>query len=311
MCKSFSIYLLFIIHCISSLYALPFYFTQVKTDINADKVGWEVDLNRIALNFTQSSLTNQTLYTGFSDSNLKGNSQLALQFFFTFNANYYAKRFVVFNSLIMEYGFTEIKQDDGSFLRNKNLDRILLSSDYTQRMWDFDFGFESFEIGPYLKSSYQTEFYPSPDVGRREILNYLVGAKLFDGRYVKSLYADIFGEHDFNPNTYFSGLGLEFGISLEYNLNKNVRWLYSMNFKKYLFAADNSKIAPSYQLLLETRIEARLFKSLSIAPLLRYYQLQAENINVPASNLILGISLTFGKVLVPPRQPLKEYEFSN
>lgn len=68
---------------------------------------------------------------------------------------------------------------------------------------------------------------------------------------------------------------------------------------------------PDYQILLETRIEAKLFKGLSIAPLLRYYQLQAKNIRVPASNLILGVSLTFGKVLMPPRKPLKEYDFSN
>ncbi len=288
-----------------------FPFAQVKTDIIVDKSGWEIDLNRAALNFTQSSLTNQNLYTNFSDSNLTGNSQIALQFFFNFYVNYYARRFVIFNSMVAEYGFTRIKQNDSSTITNKNLDKLFFSTDYTQRMWDFDLGFEYFEAGPYLKASYQTEFYPNPNIGRRHIVNYLFGVKIFDGRYIKNLYIDLFGEHDLNLNTQFNGLGIEIGLSLEYKLNSNLRWLYSMNFKQYLFNEETSRILPSYQLLLETRIEAKIFKSLSIAPLLRYYVLKAENINVAASNLILGVSLNFGKVLLPPRKPLKDYDFSH
>lgn len=79
--QKFLIALFFMLTC--SMQAAPLLpFIQAKADINEDKVGWEVDLNRIALNFTQSSLSNQKLYTSFSDSNLKGNSQLALQFLF-------------------------------------------------------------------------------------------------------------------------------------------------------------------------------------------------------------------------------------
>lgn len=284
-------------------------FIQAKADINEDKVGWEVDLNRIALNFTQSSLSNQKLYTSFSDSNLKGNSQLALQFFFTLNGNFYAPRFVVFNTAYAEYGFTQITQTNKSIVTNKNLDKMVFSTDYTQRMWDFDWGFEIFEMGPYVRASYQTEFNPTPSVGRRHIINYMAGAKLFDGRYVKNLYFDFFGEHDFNPMTKLNGAGLEVGVSLEYSLNKNVKWTYTMNYKKYIFNAKDSRISPDYQLLLETRIDAKLFRSLSIAPLLRYYMLKANDIDLPASNFMIGVSLNFGKVLLPPQQALKDYEF--
>ncbi|WP_245945604.1 hypothetical protein [Helicobacter didelphidarum] len=290
---------------------LPFSFTQAKTDINAEKDGWEIDLKRIALNFSQSSLTNQTLYNNFSDSNLKGNSQLALQFYFTMNVNYYSRRFVAFNIILAEYGFTQIMQTDKSWLTNKNLDKLLFSTDYTQRMWDFDWGFEEFEVGPFIKASYQTEFYPTPSVGRRHIMNYLIGGKLFDGKYFKSLYFDFFGEHDLNSNTQFNGFGTEIGLSLEYKINKNVRWLYAMSFKKYLYNTQFSRISPDYQFLIETRIEARLFKSLSISPTLRYYILKAKDIGVPASSLILGVSLNFGKLVMPAQKPLNKYEFLN
>ena len=50
-------------------------------------------------------------------------------------------------------------------MSNKNLDRIILSSDYTQRIWEFDefLGIPRlyFELGPYSKVSYQTEFVAS------------------------------------------------------------------------------------------------------------------------------------------------------
>lgn len=284
-------------------------FVQAKADINQDKAGWEIDLNRIALNFAQTSLTNQSSYTSFSDSNLKGNSQVALQFFFTLNGNYYAPRFVVFNTAYAEYAFTEITYTDKSVATNKTLDKLVFSTDYTQRMWDFDWGFETFEVGPYLRASYQTEFNPTPSVGRRHIVNYMVGSKLFDGRYIKSLYFDFFGEHDFNPATKLNGVGMEIGISLEYKLNTNVKWTYAMNFKKYLFNSLDSKISPDYQFLVETRIDAKLFRSLSIAPLLRYYVLKANNIELPGSNFMVGVSLSFGKIMLPARQTLKDYNF--
>lgn len=284
-------------------------FIQPKADINQDKVGWEVDLNRIALNFTQNSLTNQKLYTSFSDSNLKGNSQLALQFFFTLNGNYYAPRFVVFNTAYAEYALTEVTQTNKSVVTNKTLDKLVFSTDYTQRMWDFDWGFEEFEMGPYLRASYQTEFNPTPSLGRRHIINYMAGAKLFDGKYIKNLYFDFFGEHDFNIPTKLNGVGMEIGVSLEYKLNPNVKWSYSMNFKQYIFNSADSKISPDYQFLLETRIDAKLFRSLSIAPLLRYYMLKANNIELPASNFMVGVSLNFGKIMLPAKQALKDYNF--
>lgn len=284
-------------------------FVQAKADINEDKVGWEIDLNRIAVNFTQSSLTNQKLYASFSDSNLKGNSQLALQVFFTLNGNFYAPRFVVFNTAYAEYGFTQITQTNNSVVTNKNLDKLLFSTDYTQRMWDFDWGFEVFEVGPYIRASYQTEFNPTPSVGRRHIINYMAGVKLFDGNYVKNLYLDFFGENDFNLPTKLDGVGVEVGISLEYKLNQHVKWSYSMNYKKYIFNAPDSKISPDYQLLVETRVDAKLFKTLTIAPLVRYYMLKANDIEVPASNFMVGVSLNFGKVLLPPQKALKDYQF--
>ena len=286
-------------------------FVQTKTDINVEKRGLEIDLNRIAVNFTQSSLSNQNLYTAFSDSNLRGNSQLSTQFFLTLNVNYYANRFVIFNSLISEYGFTQIRQNDSSFVTNKNLDKILFSTDYTQRVWDFDFGFESFELGPYIKLSYQTEFQPTINIGRRHIINYLGGVKLFDGKYIKSLYLDLFAEHDLNRATQFSGGGYEFGFSAEYKLNSGVKFLYSMNFKQYFFNSSESKIKPSYQFLIEARMEANLFKSFSMSPNLRYYVLKAENIDIAASNFLVGVSINFGKVILPPSKPLNDYDFSN
>ena len=37
--------------------------------------------------------------------------------------------------------------------------------------------------------------------------------------------------------------------------------------------------------------------------------LKANDIDLPASNFMVGVSLNFGKVLLPPQQALKDYEF--
>ena len=287
-------------------------FTKPKVDTSDVKRGWELDLNRLSLNFSQSSLTNQNLYKKFSDSNLKGNSQLSLQFFLTLNAIYYARRFVIFNSMAIEYGFTEVKKDNQDAVRNKNLDKFLLSTDYTQRVWEFDWGFESFEVGPYVKFSYQTEFTPPEDIGRKQNFIYMFGAKLFDGTYIKGLYMNVFGEHDANPRIGLNSLGLEMGVELEYKFNENVKFLYLTSYKHYLFHGEDSVVKPQYQLLIETRIDAKLFKGFSIAPMLRYYLIEARDIKVPASNLVIGVSFSFKKILMNSNKATKgAYDFSN
>lgn len=104
-------------------------------DINPDRRNWHIELKRIAANLSSTSIRNQEYYTSFSDSRITGDSQLMIQGFFDLGIDFYAPRYVVFNSINADYGRTIIYPKGEAKIDNRTIDRIVLSSDYTHRIW--------------------------------------------------------------------------------------------------------------------------------------------------------------------------------
>lgn len=103
-------------------------------DVNPDKRGWHIELKRISTNISSTTIRGQDEYVNFSDSRIKGDSQLIAQGYFDLGLDFYAPRYVVFNSTLAEYGRTILVREDEK-ISNTTLDRILISTDYTHRIW--------------------------------------------------------------------------------------------------------------------------------------------------------------------------------
>ena len=265
------------------------------------KIGWQVDLKRISLNFSSTTLRNQDLYSVSADTRLQGDSQIVAQGYLNLNMDYYSSNFVIFNSLLAEYGQTIIFPKNAPSVSNKNLDRIILSSDYTQRIWEFDefLGIPRlyFELGPYSKVSYQTEFVASNEFGRRQIVRANLGVKLFSGMVLKDFALTIFGEKDFNPNISAQSLGLELGLAFEKRFKHGGKLYYMMSASDYLYNVSSNAYDPKYYLELEVRYDLNLYKKLSIAPFLKLYMLQGKYFDRSGSNIMTGLVFSFGQVL--------------
>ena len=149
-------------------------------DINPDKRGWHIELKRIAANLSSTSIRRQEYYTEFSDSRIKGDSQMIVQAFFDLGIDFYAPRYVVFNAINADYGRTILYPQNMPRIDNTTIDRIILSSDYTHRIWYIPSFAGGFEIGPYLKFNYQTEFAPPSGFDRKQIVRFNGGMKFFD-----------------------------------------------------------------------------------------------------------------------------------
>ncbi|RDU55080.1 hypothetical protein CQA49_00955 [Helicobacter sp. MIT 00-7814] len=265
------------------------------------KVGWQIDLKRISINFSSTTLRNQDIYSIAADTRLQGDSQIVAQGYLNLNMDYYTPNFVIFNSLLAEYGRTIIFPKNAPSVDNKTLDRILLSSDYTQRLWEFDsfLGFSSwyFELGPYSKLAYQTEFVASSTLGRRQIVRANIGVKLFSGLVLKDFALTLFGEKDFNPNIQAQSLGMELGMVYEKKFKNSGKLYYMLNARDYIFSTTSSAYDPKYSLEFELRYDLSLYKNLNIAPFMKVYALQGKYFDRSGSNVMLGMVFSFGKIL--------------
>ncbi|PAF53589.1 hypothetical protein BKH42_05255 [Helicobacter sp. 13S00482-2] len=271
-------------------------------DVDANKDGWNLELKKISLNFTSASLKNQTIYKDFSNNRIKGDSQIVGQAFGNFEANYYAKNFVIFNSLIAEYGRNIIYPQNSEKIDNKTLDRILIGTDYTQRIWKIEKILGGFEIGPYVQLGYQTEFTPQAGLDRRKILRFNTGFKIFDGQYIKNLHLNIFGEEDFTYKAPIESFGIETGLNVEHKIEDNITFEYQFNFRSYLLNNYPASHNPEYELELNAKLDTKVYKNFSVAPFISFYMLKGRYFKEVGTNVFIGVSISYSQIFIDAKQ---------
>lgn len=282
-------------------------------DVDMDRAGWRVELSRISINFNTTQIDNEERYESFANSRLSGSSQLVIQAYGKLLADYYSSRFVFFNSLLAEYGQTIIfATSDSPRVSNKTIDRILLSTGYTHRIWKLENirGGEKLggEIGPFVSLSLQSEFTPSPNLPyRKKYLRLSVGARLFDSKYIQNLHLNLFGEDDFSDiNHQIQSMGLESGIQLKHSLRDGVDFAGGLYYRQYLLSNYPRERDPSFEVELNLRLDTVIFSNLTISPFLSLYLLKGRYIAQAGTNLFVGVSLGYGKVFKDNKLPIKK-----
>lgn len=257
------------------------------------KKGWQVELKKIAFDFTSTEVKNAKGYNGFSDARLSADSQTAVRGALDFISDYHAEHYLWTNELTADYGRTKIRPVEGQTLTNENADKILLTTGYTQRLWKVQDVLGGFEAGPFFNLGYETEFTKPDNSPRKKILRGTAGVKLFEGRYIKSLFAAVVGERDFTYNPGASKLAWEAGFKIEQPVREGVTAKYSVLFRDYLSSSEKRDTDLDYEFSADARLEVSLYKNLYLAPFVSYYTAQAKYFGPRGENVYIGVSLSF------------------
>lgn len=257
------------------------------------KKGWQVELKKIAFDFTSTEVKNAKEYNGFSDARLSADSQTAVRGALDFISDYHAEHYLWTNELTADYGRTKIRPVEGQTLTNENADKILLTTGYTQRLWKVQDVLGGFEAGPFFNLGYETEFTKPDNSPRKKILRGTAGVKLFEGRYIKSLFAAVVGERDFTYNPGASKLAWEAGFKIEQPVREGVTAKYSVLFRDYLSSSEKRDTDLDYEVSADARLEVSLYKNLYLAPFVSYYTAQAKYFGPRGENVYIGVSLSF------------------
>ena len=257
------------------------------------KQGWQVELKKIAFDFTSTEVKNAKEYNGFSDARLSADSQTAVRGALDFISDYHAEHYLWTNELTADYGRTKIRPVEGQTLTNENADKILLTTGYTQRLWKVQDVLGGFEAGPFFNLGYETEFTKPDNSPRKKILRGTAGVKLFEGRYIKSLFAAVVGERDFTYNPGASKLAWEAGFKIEQPVREGVTAKYSVLFRDYLSSSEKRNTDLDYEFSADARLEVQLYKNLYLAPFVSYYTAQAKYFGPRGENVYIGVSLSF------------------
>ena len=260
------------------------------------KQGWQVELKKLAFDFTSTEVKNAQEYQNFSDARLTSDSQTALRGSLDSIADYHAQHYLWTNELTMDYGRTKIRPVNGERLTNENADKILLTTGYTRRLWHVDDFLGGFEAGPFATLGYETEFTKPDHAPRTRILRAKAGAKLFEGKYIKSLYAAVVGERDFTYHPYSSKLAWETGFKLELPVREGVNFKWDALLRDYLDASEKNPTDLDWEFETNARLDVQVYKNLFVAPFISYYTAKGKYVGPRGENVYIGVSLSFSHI---------------
>jgi hypothetical protein len=264
-------------------------------NLYALKDGWLLELKKIALNVTSTEVQNAETYkaAGVSNARLTSDSQTLMQGTFNFAADYFAPKSFWSNTLLMEYGKTYLRPVGKDEITNENVDKILITTDYTYRLWNIKDFLGGFEAGPFVNIGYETEFTPQDNTPLKKIIRGMAGAKLFEGKYLKSLYAAGVGEADYTYEPESTKFALEAGFKLENPIREGLKVVSFGYYRNYLSESTERITDLQYELELDVRLDVMLYKNLSLAPFINYYAAEAKHFSGRGENLYTGLSLTY------------------
>ena len=265
------------------------------------KEGLELELKQLAVSITSTEVHNSSV--AFTNARLTADPQTAIQGKLDFDARYFLPKFLWTNNLYMEYGKTTVRPVDKEELTTENADKITVTSDLTYRLWTVGEEFiGGFEAGPFVNIGYETEF-DAPEIeieegvketgNRKQILRGKAGAKLFEGKYLKELYAAYVFERDFTYTPETNRSAFEAGFKAEAEIREGVKLVAWSYYRDYLSQTEEYISDLDYEVEAELRLDVKLWNNLSVAPFVNYYCAAAQHFNCVADNWYTGVQISY------------------
>lgn len=247
------------------------------------------NFKRVALDISSTQVKNAQKYQNSPDSKLSADGETVMKGVFDFILEYEQPTYQWNNSVFMEYGKTKLKPAFGESKTSENSDKILLTTDYAKKMWRY----YDADVGPFGSLGYQTEFERNEDAPRTKTFRGKAGIKMFNGKYIKELYAAMVEEYDMTYSQDDTKTAYEIGLKADYPVRDGVKFQLETYFRDYFVYSRYQGTDFKYEYSLTARLDVKLNNTISMAPFVQYFQAQDRQTNEYGSNLLIGVSLAY------------------
>lgn len=251
---------------------------------------WQLEVREVSLSYSNTTVGNPREYQNSPISAYSSDSQYSIVGKLDTFLNRNDETSLWSNNLMLNYGKLKIKPVDQAPETSESADKILLSTDYALKFWKV---LEA-DMGPFAQLAFQTEFTANQGSPRYKAFSGREGVKLFEGNWVKELYAAVLEEYDM---TYSRDrnmkYGWEVGVRAEYPVREGVKWTGTAHYTDYVHYTKYVPTDLRYDLELTTKLEVDLTDTLAFAPYVSYRRGQARGTNKVGSNLMIGLQLKY------------------
>lgn len=261
-------------------------------ETNTDAAKWSANFKRVALELSNTTVSNAKEYKDSPNAKLSADSESILKGVFDFALERETGHGMWSNKLFMEYGETRVKPAEGETNTTENADKILLTTEYNDKMWKY----EEADVGPFASLGYQTEFTANQDAPRTKTFRGMLGLKLFNGTYIKELYGAAVQEWDLTYSDDIKKTAYEVGLKAEYPLREGVKFQLDTYFRDYVYFSRYEGTDFNYEYNVTARMDVAMVHNVSLAPYITYFEAKARNADKKGSNFLVGISLAYANL---------------
>ncbi len=255
-------------------------------------VAWKANFKRVALELSNTSVSNAKEYADSPNAKLSADSESLIKGVFDFALERETSHSLWSNKLLMEYGETRVKPVDGQTNTTENADKILLTTEYNDKMWKY----MEADVGPFASLGYQTEFTANQDAPRTKTFRGMGGLKLFNGKYIRELYGAAVQEWDLTYSDDIKKTAYEVGMKAEYPLREGVKFQLDTYFRDYVYFSRYEGTDFDYEYNVTGRMDVAMVDHVSLAPYITYFEAKARSADKKGSNFLVGISLAYANL---------------
>ena len=265
--------------------------SEAPEGAGSETFGWSANLKKAGIELSSTEVKNSKEYKDSPNSSLSGDSETVTKGIFDFSLTNEQQNYKWENNLFMEYGKTKLKPVDGPDIEIETADKILLSTDYARKSWQY---WDAY-VGPFANVAYQTEFSPNDDAPRTKIVRGMAGLKMFDGKYIKNLYVAGVGEWDFTyKHDKTTKAAYEIGLEAEYPLREGVTCNLDTYFRDYVAYSSYNPKDFEYEYSAKANMMVDVYNGLAIGPYIQYFRATDRGSRKYGSSTIIGVEASFG-----------------
>lgn len=260
--------------------------SEAPEGAGSEALGWTAHLKKAAIQISSTEISNAKEYRNSPNSELSGDSETVTKGVFDFSLTQEKSDYKWENSLFAEYGKTKLKPVDGPNVTNETADKILLTTDYSRKMWEYWGAY----VGPFVNLGYQTEFEANDNAPRTKIIRGMSGLKMFNGKYIKKLYGALVGEYDFTySHDKTTKAAYEIGLEAEYPLREGIVFHTDTYWRDYFTYSSYNPTDFEYELSAKANMMVDIYNGLQMGPFVQYFRAEDRGSSKAGASTIIGI----------------------
>ena len=253
---------------------------------------WRANFRRVALDVSSTSVGNAEEYKDSPNSKLSADGEEVIKGVFDFVLEHETAQSRWDNGIYAEYGKTTLKPAEGEDSKTENADKILISTDYTQKIWKW----KEADVGPFTSLGYQTEFTKNDDAPLTKVLRGKVGVKALNGTFFDEVYAALVQDWDMTYDEDIQKTAGEVGGRWKYNLREGVDFKLEGYYRHYFAFSKYEATDFDYELNFTGRMDVELKNSFKLSPFVQYFRAKARGADKEGDNLLIGVSLGYSNI---------------